>query len=376
MSIESFFSLGALAVCLGILPATQTPIEDPPAPTEKVDEKPERPPFDLIIGDPGPDIHADEWLTGEATTLEREKVYLIHFWASWSAPSLLEFARMSALQQKYRDKGLVVLGFTREDDRGNRLFAVKEVVKAHLEEIDYRLIWDEKGVTFENYMTASGHPRIPMSYLVDQKGRIAFLGHPGGIDETLDAVMEGKFDIDAAAHKYAHDLNQTLRKRELELELREALENGKLGDALLALDKLIELGPKFRHFAVNKFQLLMREMRDPEGAYAWALLAAETCLAEDSYALNTLAYGIVVRNDFSPKNYGVAMKLAVKANEIEEGKDGQVWNTIGAIHFKLNHFGKAIHAMEKAVEFARQDIQRTSYKRTLAAYRKKLQEKE
>lgn len=375
--MSRFFSplLSAPILTLGFMAAAQTPKDDPPKPEvqEEKKEEPERP-YELMVGDVAPAIHVDEWLTGEAAELENGKLYWIYFWSTWSAPSLVNFESMTALQKKYEDKGLVVIGVTREDDRGNRLFAVKKEIEAHASVIDFRLAWDEKGETWKRFMTASGFHKIPHGYLVDREGRIAYMGHPGAVEETLDKVVEGKFDIEEAARTYAKNLSDALAKREIELRLNKAYTGGRLGEVLLALDELIALGPKFRHYAVNKFQLLLKDMKDEKSAYAWARAAAATCLKEDAYALNTLAYSIVIRADFIPKNYDVAMELAMQASEVEEGKDGQIWNTIGAIHFRLEEWKEAVDAMEKAVEFAPRDSQRESYARTLVNYRKKLKE--
>lgn len=360
---------------LGFLAVAQTPKDDPPKPVveEKQKEEPQKP-HELMVGDAAPEIHVDEWLAGDAAKLEEGKLYWVYFWSTWSAPSLVNFENMTTLQKKFEDKGFVVIGVTREDDRGNRLFNVKKEVEANASVIDFRLAWDEKGETWKRYMTASGFRKIPHGFLVDRSGRIAYMGPPGALEETLEKIVAGKFDIDEAARVYANKVNVSILRREIETRLSKAYTEGKLGDVLLALDELIALGPKFSHYAVNKFQLLLKDMKDDKSAYAWAQEAAETCLKENSYALNTLAYSIVIRSDFTPKNYDVAMELAVRASEIEEGKDGQVWNTIGTIHFRLEEWKEAVDAMEKAVEFAPHDNQRQSYARTLSSYRKKLKE--
>ena len=365
--------LVAGALVLGLSAASQDPKDESPAsqPTSKPTEKKKRP-FELMIGDPAPAIHADEWLTGDAVEIEKGKIYFVYFWATWSAPSIGDFKPLSDLHQKHADKGFKVVGFTHEDERGNRLFSVKETIKEHAENIAYPLAWDSKGVTLARYMTASGHRNLPHGYLIDKSGRIAFLGHPGAIGDTLDALIEGTFDIEAAAKEYADLVNESLLRRALEGRISEGYREGRLGDVVLALDELIALGPKYRHYAVNKFRLLLKDLKDPESAYAWAIEASESCLAEDDNLLSTLAYSIVIRGDFEPKNYEVAMTLAQRAVEVSKGKNGQVWNTVGSIHFAREEYQEAVDAMEKAVEFSINDNQKKSYTSTLGTYRTKL----
>ncbi len=365
--------LVAGAFVLGLSAASQDPKDESPTsqPTSKPTEEKKRP-FDLMIGDPAPAIHADEWLTGDALQLEKGKIYFVYFWATWSAPSIGDFKPLSELHDKYADKDFAVIGFTSEDERGNRLFSVKKTIEEHAENISYPLAWDSKGVTLDRYMTASGHRNLPHGYLIDKSGRIAFLGHPGAIGDTLDALLAGTFDIDAAAKEYADMVNEALTRRELEGRISDGYREGRLGDVILALDELIALGPKYKHYAVNKFRLLLKDLKDPDSAYAWALEAAESCLADDDNMLNTLAYSIVIRGDFEPKNYDVAMKLAQRAVKVSKGKNGQAWNTVGVIHFTLGKYQEAVDAMEKAVEFALSEPQKKSYKSALGTYRKKL----
>ncbi len=354
-------------------PALLLPDEPPSADEKKVEEEPDDRPFELMVGDQAPQIHVDEWLTGEATTFEKGQVYLIQFWASWTTPSLFGFERLTELQKQYEDKGLVVLGITREDERGNRIFAVKELIKQRAEEIGYRTAWDSAGLTYARYMEPSGYNKIPFVFLVDRTGRIAHCGYLDSAEEPLAELMAGTFDVDAAAKKYDAKLRQLRKKRDIEIALNTALQEGRHGDVLLAMDELIALDPDYRRFAVNKFQFMIRDMKDPEGAYKWALQAKATCLKDDQYALNTLAYSIVIMTDIVPKNFDVAMELALRASEIEDDKDGQIWNTIGSIHYAKGELAEAIAALEKAVELVTHQNFKATYGRTLKKYRDELE---
>ncbi len=41
---------------------------------------------------------------------------VVEFWASWCGPCRMAFPHLSALQRKYKDKGLVVVGISLEED--------------------------------------------------------------------------------------------------------------------------------------------------------------------------------------------------------------------------------------------------------------------
>jgi peroxiredoxin len=57
-------------------------------------------------------------LNGDAlhTANYKGKVVLVNFWAAWCTPCAEEVPRFIALQKKYQDQGLQVIGFSVEDD--------------------------------------------------------------------------------------------------------------------------------------------------------------------------------------------------------------------------------------------------------------------
>jgi thiol-disulfide isomerase/thioredoxin len=59
-------------------------------------------------------------LNGHAlhTANYKGKVVLVNFWAAWCTPCAEEIPQFIALQKKYQDQGLQVIGFSVEDDAG------------------------------------------------------------------------------------------------------------------------------------------------------------------------------------------------------------------------------------------------------------------
>src|SRR5262245_50564758 len=64
----------------------------------------------LKVGDPAPAFKATKWLNGKETpTFDKDKVYVLDFWAIWCGPCIQAMPHLAALQAEYKDQGLVVL---------------------------------------------------------------------------------------------------------------------------------------------------------------------------------------------------------------------------------------------------------------------------
>lgn len=94
----------------------------------------------------------------------RGKVVLLNFWATWCGPCKVEIPMLNGLQQKYRDRNFTVLGVSLEDDGWN---AVKPyLLTTH---VNYPVLVGSEDVATRYH----GLDSIPMTFLIDQSGRIA-----------------------------------------------------------------------------------------------------------------------------------------------------------------------------------------------------------
>ncbi len=117
------------------------------------------------------------------------KVVLLNFWATWCPPCREEIPDLIALQNKYRDKGLVVLGVSL-DQKGPA--PVKSFVGRM--KINYPVvIGDEK--TAMNY---GGIQAIPTTFYVDRNGKIAGVQEGGADGKTFEQALQPLLEKPAA----------------------------------------------------------------------------------------------------------------------------------------------------------------------------------
>ena len=68
-----------------------------------------------LIGKPAPDLNVEDWANGSSLSADdlKGKVVLLDFWAIWCGPCIATFPHLREWQEKYAEKGLVIVGMTR-----------------------------------------------------------------------------------------------------------------------------------------------------------------------------------------------------------------------------------------------------------------------
>src|SRR6267142_4879134 len=157
----------------------------------------------LKVGDPAPKLQTGKWVQGDAVKdFEKGKAYVVEFWATWCGPCRVSIPHLNETYNKYKDKGLVVIGqdcWEKDDE------LVAPFVEKMGEKMTYRVALDDKssdgkGQMAKTWMEAAGQNGIPSAFLVDTKGVIAWIGHPMQMKEaTIEEVLAGNFDVKKAA---------------------------------------------------------------------------------------------------------------------------------------------------------------------------------
>ena len=103
---------------------------------------------------------------------------------------------------------------------------VEPFVKSMGDKMTYPVAFDdmkgsEKGKMAETWMEAAGRDGIPSAFLVDTKGKIAWIGHPMELQEkTIEDVFAGKYDVKKAAaeNEEAQKAQAAIRRKDPGIE--------------------------------------------------------------------------------------------------------------------------------------------------------------
>ena len=116
-------------------------------------------------------------LDGKAVKLSdfKGKVVLLNFWATWCPPCRQEIPDLVALQNQYKDKGLVVIGVSLDQ---NGPAGVKAFVSRM--KINYPVVMGD-AKTLEAY---GNFQAIPTTFFIDRAGNVAGQ-YEGGADQAM-----------------------------------------------------------------------------------------------------------------------------------------------------------------------------------------------
>ena len=183
----------------------------------------------LTVGDPAPKLQVAKWVQGDPVkAFDTNHVYIVEFWATWCGPCRASIPHLNELWQKFKDRGLIAIGqdVWEQDDS-----LVAPFVKKMGDQMTYRVALDDKssetkGAMAATWMAAADQNGIPTAFIVNQQGRIAWIGHPMALDEkTLEDILAGRFDIAAFALEYERQNQAQKQDTELRIKLAKALKN-------------------------------------------------------------------------------------------------------------------------------------------------------
>jgi thiol-disulfide isomerase/thioredoxin len=290
---------------------------------------------------------------------EPGKVYVVEFWATWCGPCKASIPHLSELAKKYQGKVTFTGVSVWENPRGQvavYLPKVKSFVKEMGEKMSYNVAYDgASGTMAESWMAAADQNGIPAAFVIDQKGKVAWIGHPmePELGSVLSEVIAGSFNAGAAASKKAEAAKKMAElnsKMQGVVQLQRA---GKIPEAIAKLDTIIPDYPQMRPQLLS-FKFSMVSKSDYPAATKLGRELGENEFKNEPMMLNQIAWTFIdPEGGFKNPDYDLAISLATRAVELTKEKDAAIMDTLALAHFKAGHRDKAIALQEKAVELAK-----------------------
>ncbi len=297
----------------------------------------------LAVGADAPPLQINKWVKGDPIeSFAPGKIYVVEFWATWCGPCIASMPHLSKLQATYKEKGVTVIGTTTAD-KNNTLAKVEAMVADKGDGMAYTVAWDDGHKTNDAYMKAAGKNGIPCAFLIDGKGKLAFIGHPATLDIPLAGVVDGTWDaakgdeIIAAAMKQMQDVVEAV--------------SADAGKGKVALDAFATKYPMLVPMVDE--QVFPRLLKDGKAEQAYVVagrLVDHAIAAKDPMALNEVAWAIVdPEAKLGKRDLDLALKAANQAVELSKQKDGAILDTLARVWFWKQDFQKALELQKKAV---------------------------
>jgi thiol-disulfide isomerase/thioredoxin len=308
----------------------------------------------ITVGSAAPPLKVQSWVSGPAVAkFTPGQVYVVEFWATWCAPCRDTIPHLSKLQAKYKGRAtfIGVSVSERMPSAEQTRAKVARFVNDMGAKMAYRVATDtQTGAMGKTWMDASGEEGIPTAFIVDQNGKIAWIGHPmDQLDSVLQKVVDRKWDVAAEARRRAEAQRVAAAEEKLMAPIVNALRAGNTEAAVEEVDKVLQRDPKQEpKLAMMRFNLLLQT--DEREAQRYASKLSTGLFVGNSEALNELAWSIIdPEGSVQNPDYPLALRIAKRAAEVSKFNDAYILDTLALAYFRTGDTAAAVRYQEQAV---------------------------
>ncbi len=327
----------------------------------------------LTVGDAAPKLQVGEWVQGQPVTeFDSNHVYIVEFWATWCGPCRTSIPHLNELHEKLQNRGLIVIGQDVWEDNED---GVAPFVKKMGKQMTYRVALDDKrdakkGAMAEHWMAAANRTGIPTAFVVNKQGRIAWIGHPMGLNEgLLEKIIEDKFDVAAFAKEYQQEQNLEQQRRAVHAKLRKAMQEKDWDTAEAVVSELEKQLPEAMRYQLGITRLQILFARQDNDAAAKLADSLSNAHPNDAGFQNALAWTMITHKGLNKPDLLVAEAIAERANQSAKARNPAILDTLARAQFMLGKKEEAIATQRKAIDAAEPGSS-GRYQKTLDAYRK------
>jgi len=142
----------------------------------------------LNIGDPAPSLKVKAWVKGTPIqNFEKDKIYVIDFWATWCFPCMQLMPHFSKLAHKYQNKA-TFLSIDIYEKKEIPIIKIKKLVDSMGDRMDFTVGIEENRFMSKNWADTSRSFGIPTIFIVND-GILDWIGHPKYADSVLTKIL-------------------------------------------------------------------------------------------------------------------------------------------------------------------------------------------
>jgi thiol-disulfide isomerase/thioredoxin len=294
----------------------------------------------LQPGMQAPPLQVSRWPKGGPVAELKDRVFLVVFLATWSAPCRAAIPHLSALQRRHAEHLTVVAVASRDP-----IDTIEQVTKFATDpgnSIAFSVAFDDGARTNAAWMQAAGQEVIPTAFLVSRDGTLLWIGPPMLVELVLAEALAGTLTAARAA-----ELRAAMEQR-LRTVLGRCRRDPKQG--LPEMAAWLEQQPFLCGIVeAAAFEVMLAD--HPAEAQAIGARVVDRAIArQDVAALNGVAWAIVdPAGRCRQKDLALAERAAKAALAASGERDPDVLDTWARVLFCKHDVEGAIAAQKKAI---------------------------
>jgi len=313
----------------------------------------------LKAGDPAPMLKVGKFVKGQPITgFQRGKIYVVEFWATWCGPCRMTIPHLTEMAKKHKDVQFIGVSVWEHSQTG-----VIPFVKEMGSKMDYAVATDSipagqtanQGYMAVNWMTAAGQGGIPTAFVVNREGKVAWIGHPMRLDEPLDKIVAGTWNIRQEADRANAMAIAQHKMQTVGMSLNSAMQGKDYAKALSITNGAIADTPQLEQFlGPLKLDLLTR-LHKTADAHAYMTHLIDGPLKENAAGLNQVAWSVVdpAKPKPSPADAQLALKSVLRADKLANSKEPAITDTLAAAYYATGNYAMAVEKQEIVLKLAK-----------------------
>ncbi|MBX3095674.1 MAG: redoxin family protein [Fimbriimonadaceae bacterium] len=304
----------------------------------------------LKPGVAAPELTVSSWVKGEPVESLKRGIYVVEFWATWCGPCRTSIPHLTELAKKYEGK-VKMIGVSVWEQGDDVPKQVRDFVTQMGDKMDYHVAMDSGTKMADGWMEAAQQGGIPTAFIV-KDGVVQWIGHPMSMDEPLEQVVNGSFDLKASVEEFDAAMKAEAEYRKFAEEL-EGIRVQSATNRVEALNRLaqIEVGDDVQKKMMVGSVRLDILVAGPKDEFMGAVRAM-TATSDERQLLGSFAMQV----SSAPRNdKALGLEIIKEVMKSGEEKDPIVNYYASEIYAMHEMFADALKAAEAAFEVVKAD---------------------